>query len=81
VRKLENYYLSRAVQCVIDGSGRILLPQNLRDYAGLEREVVFTASLHGFRVWDSRVWDVIFSEAEAALLEDPALFAEVDTQS
>ncbi|MDD2942460.1 MAG: division/cell wall cluster transcriptional repressor MraZ [bacterium] len=78
VRKLENYYLARSVQCVIDSSGRILLPQNLRDYAGMEKEVVFTSSLHGFRIWDRRIWDVIFQEAEAALLDDPALFAEVD---
>lgn len=78
VRKLENYYISRAVECSLDGSGRILLPQPLREYAGLMKEVVFTASLHGFRLWDARVWELIFQESESALLENPALFAEVD---
>lgn len=78
IRKLENFYLARAVECPVDSNGRINIPQHLRDYAGLERDVVFAGSLHGFRVWDKRVWDMIFNEAEAALLENPGLFADVD---
>jgi MraZ protein len=78
LQKLENYYLSRAAHCSIDGGGRILIPAYLRGYAGLEREIVFTSSIHGFRVWDSRVWDLIFSQAEEALVSNPELFAEVD---
>lgn len=78
VRKLENYYLSRAAVCPLDTSGRVNLPPHLRTYAGLEREVVFTSSSHGFRIWDRRVWELVFQEAEAALLENPALFLDVD---
>jgi MraZ protein len=78
VRKLENYYLARAALCPVDASGRINIPQYLRTYAGLEREVAFTASLQGFRVWDKRVWELLFQEAESALLEDPSLFIDVD---
>lgn len=78
VRKLENFYLARAALCLIDSAGRVNIPQHLRLYAGLERDVVFTASLHGFRIWDRRVWDLVFQEAETALLENPALFTDVD---
>ncbi len=78
IRKLENFYLARAAECPLDASGRIHIPPHLRNYAGLERDVVFTASLHGFRLWDKRVADLVFQEAEAALLENPALFNEVD---
>lgn len=78
VKKLENYYLARAVECLLDSSGRIIVPQHLREYAGLEKEVVFASSLHGFRIWDRRVWEIIFREAEAALLENPGLFMDVD---
>jgi MraZ protein len=78
IQKLENFYLSRASECPLDGSGRILVPTHLRAYAGLERDVTFTASVHGFRMWDKRVWEVIFNAAEAALMADPSLFAEVD---
>lgn len=78
LQKLENFYLSRAAECPIDGSGRILIPAYLRTYAAIEREVTFTSSIHGFRIWDSRVWNMIFSEAESALLNNPDLFADVD---
>lgn len=78
VRKLENFYIARAALCEVDGSGRILIPGYLRSYAGLEKEIAFTSSSHGFRVWDRRVWELVFQEAEAALLEDPSLFSDVD---
>lgn len=78
LQQLENFYLSRASECGVDGNGRILIPGYLRAYAGLEREVVFTASIHGFRMWDKRVWDAIFEASEQALLANPDLFADVD---
>ncbi len=78
LQKLENFYLSRASECPIDSSGRILIPTYLRTYAGIEKELQFTSSIHGFRVWDRRVWELIFAQAEQALLEDPDVFSEVD---
>ena len=78
IRKLENFYFSRATECAVDSAGRINIPNHLRIYAGLEKEVVFTAALHGFRIWDRRVWELIFRESETALLDDPSLFNEVD---
>ncbi len=78
IRQLENFYLARAHQCALDTSGRIIIPQHLRSYASLEREIVFSSSLHGFRLWDRRVWELVFQEAESALLENPALFEGID---
>ena len=78
LQKLENFYLSRAAECPVDGSGRILLPVHLRSYAGLEKEATFTSSIHGFRVWDKRVWDVTFANAEQALMANPEIFSDID---
>lgn len=78
VRKLENYYLARAAECSVDGNGRIHIPQHLRSYASLEREVIFASTLQGFRIWERRVWDLVFREAEQALLDNPGLFVDVD---
>lgn len=78
LQKLENFYLSRVSECPIDGTGRVLLPAYLRAYAGIEKEVTFTSSIHGFRVWDRRVWDVIFASTEQQLMENPDLFSELD---
>ena len=78
LRKLENFYLARAVECPLDSNGRITIPSNLRTYANLQRELVFTSSFHGFRIWDKRVWELIFSEAESALMDNPDIFIDVD---
>lgn len=78
LQKLENFYLSRAAECPVDKSGRILVPNYLRVYASVDRDLTFTSSIHGFRIWSKQVWEMVFSQAEQALLEDPELFAEVD---
>lgn len=78
VQKLENFYLSRAAECGIDSAGRILVPSHLRQYAALEKDCTFTSSIHGFRLWDSRVWSLVFAQAEEALMSDPSIFTEVD---
>ena len=78
VKKLENYYFARASECVVDKSGRIVIPSHLLQYASLEKEIVFTASLNGFRIWDNKVWNLIFNSVDSALLDDPGLFKEVD---
>ena len=78
LQRLENFYFSRASECELDASGRILIPAHLRTYAGLDKDITFTASIHGFRVWDNRVWSHVFASAEQALLEDPDIFADVD---
>lgn len=79
VRKLETFYFSRAAVCVCDSNGRINIPMHLREYAGIEKELVFTASLHGFRIWRKQVWSMVFSQAEEMLLEDPSLFEGIDS--
>jgi MraZ protein len=78
VQKLENFYLSRSSECQLDGSGRILLPAYLKAYASIEKEATFTSSIHGFRIWDRRVWEHVFEMAESALMENPAIFANID---
>ncbi len=40
LQRLENFYLSRASECPIDGNGRILIPSYLRAYAGLDKDLL-----------------------------------------
>ena len=78
IRALEHYYFSRAAVCNLDSSGRINIPQNLRTYASLEKEVLFCASFNGFRIWNKRIAEMVFENAEAQLLDNPELFRDVD---
>ena len=46
-----------AARCEVDGQGRILLPQNLREYAGLERAVTVVGCNNHAELWDSDRWN------------------------
>ena len=43
----------------LDGQGRILLPQNLRDRVGLVKNVTVVGSNNHAEFWDSEQWNVI----------------------
>ena len=55
-RLLREIILGNALQVTPDGSGRILLSPNLRDYAGLKTEVVFVGVGDYFEIWDAEPW-------------------------
>lgn len=50
------YLMGGAVECPIDGQGRILIPQSLRTYASLDKEVVLIGMLNRFEIWSKEVW-------------------------
>ncbi|MBI4635502.1 MAG: division/cell wall cluster transcriptional repressor MraZ [Candidatus Rokubacteria bacterium] len=53
VREISRLYMSRAKDVTLDGAGRILLPQDARQQAGLEKEVTLVGGgLPQFEVWD-----------------------------
>ena len=55
-RLLREIILGNALQVTPDGSGRILLSQNLRDYAELKTEVVFVGQGDYFEIWAPEPW-------------------------
>lgn len=50
------YLMGGAVECPIDSQGRILIPQSLRSYASLDKDVVLIGMLNRFEVWSKEVW-------------------------
>ena len=72
--KIESFYLANAQECQVDKQGRILLPPHLREYAGLDKNVMFTSSLKKFRIWDKATWDRFNSDAEQQFSQNPNLF-------
>ena len=45
-----------AAKCELDSQGRILIPQNLRDYAGLTKNVTVVGCNNHAEFWDSDAW-------------------------
>jgi MraZ protein len=59
---------ANAVQVEPDAQGRILIPQRLRDYAGLERDAVVIGALDRIEIWDATRWSEISGQADESLL-------------
>ncbi len=55
-RLLRHIILGNALQVVPDGVGRILISANLREYAGLQNEVVFVGQGDYFEIWSPELW-------------------------
>ena len=47
-----------------DKTGRITLPASLREYAGLDRDVVVVGVDTHFEIWDATTWDAYVAEQE-----------------
>ena len=48
--------IGHATALELDGSGRVLLPQPLREYAGLEKQVTLIGQGKKLELWDQAVW-------------------------
>ena len=64
-RLLRRLIFSNAYQVEVDKVGRILVPGNLRQFAGLETDAVVAGQGEYFEVWMPAEWD-----KQAALLND-----------
>ena len=51
------------MECEIDKQGRFLIPSNLREFAGLEKEVVVIGVLNKIEIWSKDKW-LKYSEEE-----------------
>jgi MraZ protein len=64
-RDLRRLLLANAQQVEIDKIGRILVPQFLREFAGLENEAVIVGVGDSVEIWSQEAW-----EAQALRLQD-----------
>ena len=55
-RTFSRFFVAGATTCQLDKQGRILVPQTLRQFAGLEKDVVLTGNLNRIEVWSKEKW-------------------------
>jgi MraZ protein len=55
-RLLRHIILGNALRVALDSAGRILISPNLREYAGLQNEVVFVGQGDYFEIWSPDLW-------------------------
>lgn len=60
VREFRRYFLNGAMQLELDSAGRILLPKNLMEYAGLEKDIVLVSAVNKLEIWDKNKYQQFF---------------------
>ncbi len=58
-RKLRRALYPSAQECAADGQGRILLSQDLRDYAGIGSQATVVGSEKYVEIWSAERWDCL----------------------
>ncbi len=56
VQKLRRIYVSGAVECDVDDSGRVLVPPVLREHGKLSKEVLWAGAGRYAELWDKGTW-------------------------
>lgn len=56
-RNLQRFLFAGAVVAEPDKQGRVLIPQNLRDYAGLQKDVMIIGASNRAEIWDRKRYE------------------------
>lgn len=54
--KLRRFVIGNASECEMDKQGRLLLPEKLRTFAGMDKKVVLLGQLNKFELWNETAW-------------------------
>ena len=55
-RRIQRLLIGHATDVELDGNGRILLPNVLRDYAGLDKKIMLVGQGKKFEIWSESHW-------------------------
>jgi MraZ protein len=56
VRRLQRLMVGYATELEMDGHGRVLLPRELREFAGLDRQAMLIGQGNKFELWNEERW-------------------------
>ncbi len=71
-REFQRRLFSGAADLSLDRQGRILIPQNLRDFGQLGEQVIITGMNDYFEIWSQQRWNNVLNKISA----DPDGFGE-----
>lgn len=76
-RRLQRLLIGHARDLELDTNGRVLIPPELRNYAGLDKKVVLLGQNHRLELWSQERWssrcDTWLSEAQSGAPVPPEM--------
>ncbi|MFH1075832.1 MAG: division/cell wall cluster transcriptional repressor MraZ [Pseudomonadota bacterium] len=68
IRRFRRFFIGGAYDCQFDKQGRILIPPPLREYAGIQKDIVLVGVLNHFEIWAKEKWHSEENEFENSLI-------------
>lgn len=68
-RTLQRFLFSGACEAELDKQGRIIIPQSLREYAGLVKDVMIIGASTRAEIWDKEKWRASCDELTPQMVE------------
>jgi MraZ protein len=65
VREFRRIFLNGAIQIELDSAGRLLLPKNLAEYAGLGKDIILASAMNKIEIWDKAKYQQFFDSMSA----------------
>lgn len=66
-RQFKRQILANSYECEVDKQGRVLISTTLREYAGLEKDVVVIGQATFIEIWDKAHWESYQTDEEISL--------------
>ena len=61
-RRFNRFYFSGAVELTCDRQGRVLIPEYLKQFAGIKRDVVLVGISNRIEIWDKEAWKKFYEQ-------------------
>ena len=57
IRGFIRHFCANASECELDKQGRITIPQDLKDYAHIDKDLVTMGAMKKIEIWSKDIWD------------------------
>lgn len=68
-RKFNRIYFSGAIDVIPDRQGRFIIPNFLKDFAGIKKDVVIIGVSNRIEIWASEIWREFYSSSKESFEE------------
>lgn len=70
--RLQRFFSADAVDGTTDSQGRVALPSNLREFAGIDKEVVIVGAGNRIEIWSDARWQEVSASMTDELISESA---------